>query len=448
MAHRLTRGQHVGYALGSFGTGGFGTVPGLLLLFFLTDTLAVPAAVAGVAVLVPKVWDVVVDPFLGRRSDRSASERGTRRGWLLGGAVGLPVVFALTFAVPDSLDGAAAAAWVVVAFLGAVTAFSCFQVSYLALPAEVTDDYDERTTLMAWRVAFLTVAILLFGAGAPALVDAAGGGRAGYRLMGLVIGVLLGAGMLAAWWSTRRLRPLTVPDAADAGVVEQLRAAAGNRPFRLLISAFLLQALATGCMLAAAPYVATYVLGDSALTSVLFVALVGPAVVVMPMWARVGGRLGKHRGLRAATALFAVATGGLSLARLLPSGGVYALVALVGVAYAGLQLFPLAMLPDTVAAEGPAPRSGSLTGLWTAGETTGLALGPGALAAVLAVTGFVSSAADERVAQPDSAITGVVVGFGIVPAVLAVASLPFVLRYDLTAARVRGTVTTAPGGTP
>ncbi|MEK8228488.1 hypothetical protein NKG05_24360 [Oerskovia sp. M15] len=43
---RLRPRTIAGYAIGSVGTGGFGTLPGLMLLFYLTDALAVPAAIA------------------------------------------------------------------------------------------------------------------------------------------------------------------------------------------------------------------------------------------------------------------------------------------------------------------------------------------------------------------------------------------------------------------
>lgn len=61
-------GVRSGYALGSLATGAFGTVPGLLLLPYLTDNLAVPAALAGLLVLLPKAWDVVLNPVVGRIS--------------------------------------------------------------------------------------------------------------------------------------------------------------------------------------------------------------------------------------------------------------------------------------------------------------------------------------------------------------------------------------------
>lgn len=438
MAHRLTRGQHVGYAIGSFGTGGFAAVPGLLLLYYLTDVVGVAAAVAGLVVLAPKLWDVVIDPVIGSMSDQTMLSRGTRRPWLLLGGLTLPPLFALTFAAPPAMAGSAAALWIAVFFVMAVTAFSVFQVSYLAMPAEITDDYGERTSLMAWRIAFLTLAVLLFGAGAPAIVDIAGGGRPGYRVMGMVVGGLVGVGMLAAWWGTRRATALT-RGTGEATLAEQVRAVRENPEFAILLGAFLLQALATGSMLAAAPFVATYVLGDEGLTTILFVALVAPAILVMPLWRLVAVRLGKHRGFLLASCVFLAGAVGLIGMRSMPPSAVYALVGVVGIAYAGVQVFPLAMLPDTLAADAARTgkqRAGVFTGIWTAGETTGFALGPAVVAGILAITGFVSSSGDITPQQSDAAVLGIVLAFSAVPAILIVASLPILRRYDLTAQRL------------
>ncbi len=445
---RLTRGQKVGYAVGSFGTGGFATVPGLLLLFYLTDVLGVAAAVAGVLVLVPKLWDVVIDPGLGAASDRTMLRRRSRRPWLLAGGLLLPLAFVLTFAAPPGLQGTTAGLWAGVFFLAAVTAFSMFQVSYLAMPAEITDEYHERTDLMAWRIVFLTLAILVFGVAAPLLVDAAGGGRAGYLTMGVVIGVLLGASLVGAWFGTRTTRSYGVPEHGSS-FREQMAALRQNRWFATLLAAFVLQALATGTMLAGAVYVATYVLGDSTLTSVLFACLVAPAVLVMPAWRGWGRRVGKQRAFLLATVLFVVATLALAAIRSYPLVLVYVVTGFVGIAYAGMQMFPLSMLPDTLAADAARSgrqRAGLFTGLWTAGETTGFALGPAIVAGVLAVTGFVSSTADQDVTQPDSALTGIVLAFSVLPAALALLSLPLVLRYDLSAEHLHALVET--GSTP
>ena len=79
------------------------------------------------------------------------------------------------------------------------TAFSLFQVPYIALPAELTADYDARTRLLTWRVVVLTLAILLFGAGGPMLRRACGDDETlGYLVMAIVAGLVIGAGMFVA----------------------------------------------------------------------------------------------------------------------------------------------------------------------------------------------------------------------------------------------------------
>ena len=101
---RLARGVVTRYAIGSVGTGGFATLPGLVLVFYLTDTLGVTALVAGLVVTAAKVWDVVVDPWIGERSDRALARTGTRRTWMRVGAIALPFAFAATFALLISLS--------------------------------------------------------------------------------------------------------------------------------------------------------------------------------------------------------------------------------------------------------------------------------------------------------------------------------------------------------
>ena len=116
-----------GYGLGSVATGAFGTVPGLLLLPYLTDRLGVAAGLAGLIVLLPKAWDVLLNPVAGRISDRSTHPDGRRRPFLVRAGLTLAVLFALLFAGPTS-PPALAAAWVAVLFLACASAYAFFQV--------------------------------------------------------------------------------------------------------------------------------------------------------------------------------------------------------------------------------------------------------------------------------------------------------------------------------
>ncbi|QDO86927.1 MFS transporter [Ornithinimicrobium ciconiae] len=439
VSDRIPRRAVAGYAAGSVGTGGFGTLPGLVLAYYLTDTLAVPAALAALVVIVPKVWDVLIDPAIGALSDREARTRRTRTRLMALGALTLPVGFIGMFAAPGGLSPALAGVWVLVFFVLATSSFSLFQVPYIALPADLTGDYAERTRLMAWRIAVLALAILLVGAGGPALRDGAGGDAGGYLVMGVVIAVLLLAGMLATVLGVRGAaegHEPTLPTAQEPGrtsakFAEYRAGVAALRElpsYRVLLIVFVLQALATGVMLAAAQYVATYTLDDQAALTFLFVALVGPALLVMPWWARYAAREGKRSAFALASLLFALAS--LSLIALVwaPGWWVYLPVALAGVGYAGMQLFPLAMLPDVISAAGR-ERGGAMSGLWTAGETAGMALGPAVVLLLLAVGGFRSSTGDVVLSQPDAAHLLIVLAFSVIPAALVGMSLVVLRSY-------------------
>ena len=436
--HTLSRRTIATYAIGSLGTGGFATLPGLVLVYYLTDNLGLAAIASGIIVTAAKVWDVIIDPLIGSWSDRSLALRGTRRRLMVLGGSLLPVFFILTFAVPLGLPGWISAAWVFVAFVLTATAFSFFQVPYIALPAELTAGgaagYDQRSRLLAMRVVVLTFAILLFGAGGPALRSLGGkNSYVGYLLMAVVAGVVIGAGMLVS----ARVAPhgVAVAEAPSrTGYRAGFAALRRSQPFRALVFTFLLQGLATGLMLAGAQYVATYVLHSEDAVTFLFVALIGPAIVFAPVWAAVARRIGKERSFVIATVLFGLAA--LAMLGLLwaPGAWVYAPVALAGAGYAGMQSLPMSMLPDVIEHDakthGPGS-AGAFGGIWTAGETTGMALGATVLTIVLSITGYVSSVGNHPLAQTDLARAGIVLSFSIVPAIIIGVSLISLGRYRL-----------------
>ncbi len=431
----LPRSVRIGYGSGSVATGAFGTVPGLMLLPYLTDSLGIAAILAGFIVFLPKAWDVILNPIAGRISDRTIDRRGPRRPWLLRGGAGLAVAFALLFAAPAMATGLEAL-WVLVAFIACATAYAFFQVPYVAMPAEMTSSYDERTRLMTWRVAILAFTIMLAGATAPAIRDAVGG-RDGYRVMGLVMAAIITVGTVSAYLGTRHA-PVAAPQAGAGSLRDQLRIVAGARDFRWLLTCFVIQALATGCMLAGVDYLASNVLDQDGAATILFICFVGPALLLTPAWSAIGTRIGKKRGYVASSVILACGALLAVTAQTAPIAFVYAAVVLVGVGYAGCQVFPMAMLPDAAAVDARrtgSNRAGVYTGVWTAGETLGLALGPGIYALVLALGGYRSST-DGDVAQPDSALTAITLGFSILPAVLIILSLWWLRRYSLDASAV------------
>ena len=305
------------------------------------------------------------------------------------------------------------------------------------MPSELTRDYGERTRLMTWRVVILALAILVSGGLSPALRDLLGPPW-GYRAVGIFVGLLIIGGAVGAWWATKGVTPVS-HGTASGSLRDQLRIVARAKDFRALMLTYAIQALATGVMLAGVDYTARWVLGSPGASTYLFIAFVAPAIIVTPLWERVGARRGKKHGFVASSFFLAVGALLVWFASGLGIAAIAGALALVGVGYAGAQMFPLAMLPDAAAVDADRTgenRVGVYTGVWTAVETLGLAFGPGVYALVLMAGGYVSSTGGE-VTQPGSALTAIILGFSVVPAVLVLSSLLLLRHYRIDEAAVR-----------
>jgi Na+/melibiose symporter-like transporter len=419
---RLGAGVSAGYASGSLVTGAFSTVPGLLMLPYLTDTLGVAAGLAGALAFVPKAWAVLVNPIAGRVSDRTTTSIGSRRPYVLGAGTVVGIGFALMFAGPFA--AAAGAAWAITGYLLTATAFAFFQSPYAAMPAEMTDDYGERTRLMSWRVAGIALATLATGGVAPLVVKAAGGGLPGHQWMGMLVGAVIVIGAVTAFAGTARVPRTGAPVAAS--LRSQLAVAARSRSFRGLLVLVTVQSAATGAQLAGASYLARQLLGDPAAAGLLVAAFTAPALLLLPVLLRVGSGLDKRTGVLVSSTAYLL----VSLLWLAVPGGsplvVLVLAALLGAANAAQDTFVLAILPDCIAEESARSgqrQAGVFAGLFSAGQGLGFAVGPLFFGLVLQTAGYVPSTTGEAAAQSDTTATGVLLGFGVLPAALTALSL-------------------------
>lgn len=427
---RLSIRVSLGYSMGSLVTGAFSTVPGLLMLPYLTDTLGVAAGLAGVLAFVPKAWNFVLNPIAGRVSDRTRTRFGPRRPYVLIAGLGVAIAFAIMFAGPAG--AATGTAWVVMWYFVTASVFAFFQAPYAAMPAEITHGYAERTRLMGWRVAGIAVAVLISGALAPTVVRAAGDGIPGHRAMGLVIGVLIATGAIASFAGTRRAQ-LGVVSASEPNLSRQLAVARRNQPFRLLLMIVSVQSAATGALLAGVIYFAQQVLDDPAATARLFIAFTLPAIILLPVLVRFGSRADKRTGVLASSVVFIAASLALLAA---PSAGpmaVLTVMVLLGCVNAAQDTFVLAMLPDCIVddtARTGRRQAGVFAGLFSGAQGVGFAIGPLLFGGVLQLAGYLPSTTGLAAEQSSGTTAGVLVGFAVLPAVLTMLSLTAVHRYD------------------
>lgn len=430
-----------GYACGSLVTGTFTTLPGLLLLPYLTDTLGVSAALAGAVILIPKAWAVLLAPFAGRTSDRTYRRRGSRRTYVLGGGLSATAAFATMLS--GVADGTAGMVWTGLGFLLTATAFAFFQAAYTALPADIAHTPHDRIRLVSGRVAGIAVAALAVGSAGPAVVEAGGGGIDGHRWAGLFGAVVIAAGTLGVHLGTARPPRTTAPGpghpppATDrTPAPRRFEALRDNPSFAALLRTTTVQVVATGCLLAAGPYFAEHILHDPGMTPVLVAAFVVPNLLVTSLWTRIGARHGQRTSLVAASALFGGGCLLLAATPALPPFWAPAVLLLVGTGHAGQLLFLYAMLAETTAADTARTgrsRAGILSGIFSGGEALGVAAGPFLFALVLQLFGYTSSDTGESAHQTTTAEWGVLAGMTLLPALVTVAGL-FLLRGYRTAA--------------
>ncbi|MEQ1735795.1 MAG: MFS transporter [Rhodoglobus sp.] len=104
-----------------------------------------------------------------------------------------------------------------------------------------------------------------------------------------------------------------------------------------------------------------------------------------------------------------------------------------------MQSLPMSMLPDVIshdAVKSGDGSAGTFGGVWTAGETTGMALGATVLTIVLAASGYLESVGGQTLTQPDSAIAGIILSFSVVPAIIIALSLWSFMLYPLRRADI------------
>ena len=148
------------YGAGDMGAGMTANLIAFSFLIFLTNAAGLSPIAAGMVLLIGKVWDAINDPIVGVLSDRTHTRWGRRHPWMFLSAIPFGLTFVLMWLVPN-LGKSDSNFWVSPLFWYYVVVSVFFQVFYTAtnlpyttLTAELTQDYDERTELTSFRLAF------------------------------------------------------------------------------------------------------------------------------------------------------------------------------------------------------------------------------------------------------------------------------------------------------
>jgi GPH family glycoside/pentoside/hexuronide:cation symporter len=418
----------------------------------MTTMLGVPAWLAGVAILVPKIWLIACDPLMGAWSDRHAARSGRTPFLALGGVLA-GLGFALLFLFTRFPNPTIAAAVIGGLFLIGSTAFSAFSVPYLAVASELSTDPGERTKILAFRMVFTIVGSILGVGLAQPLIFHFGGKAAGWRIMGWCYGLVCLVTMLSSALGLRGIRTIARGAArTHRGLREQLTTAWRNRPFVIVTAGSFLMSVSQATSYAVISFIYLYAARDVALMLPFVLAMCVGNAVSQPLWVALSRRIGKYRCFVIASLGWALVT--LTWLYLRPGGPIvadlpifgplplqHALVLvrglIIGVNNAGFVLMAFSMLTDTIDQQRRTfgfADEGVFSGIYSAVEKFSFAVGPLIAGSVLSLSGFVSSTTGV-IPQSASAIRGILLLYSVIPVAIQLLSLWVFARYPAAAGR-------------
>ena len=202
-SRKLAVRTKLGFGVADLGGNLFFTAMGFWSMNYLTDTVGIPAALAGMAVMVAKIWDAVTDPMMGYISDRTRSPLGRRRPYMIFGALPLLLSSWLFFTAPALQGPAALTAWAIATLCLLNTAYTVVNIPYGSLTPELTKDYHERTSLNGYRFGFAVIGTILGAAIVLPIVGVFGDKKAGFSAVGLLFGVVMAVTALITGFSVR-----------------------------------------------------------------------------------------------------------------------------------------------------------------------------------------------------------------------------------------------------
>jgi len=126
----------------------------LFLFFYYTQVVGLSGTLAGLALFIALCLDAVTDPVVGSLSDGWRSRWGRRHPLMYLSAIPLAIAFYYLFSPPEGLTEGALFAWLTVFAILVRVAMTLYQVPHMALGAELSDNYEERTSIVSYRTAF------------------------------------------------------------------------------------------------------------------------------------------------------------------------------------------------------------------------------------------------------------------------------------------------------
>ncbi len=445
---KLSLPVKLAYGAGDFGAGLTSQFLAFFLLIFLTDAVGMRPAVAGSVLAVGKIWDAVNDPLVGMLSDRTRSRWGRRYPWIFLTAIPFGLSYCFIWIVPSFSQE-----WMTFWYYVIITSvfqvfFTTTNLPYSTLTAEMTQDYDERTSLTSFRLAFSIVGglAILVAAGLLPVIAASYPDISflqtetqRYTALGIFGGIV---SILTIYWcifgtygymeKKAKASGKFLGDSSDEvqeSFLTQLKIVASNKPFLYVVGIYLFSWLALQITAAVIPFYGKYVMSVDG--SLLALIVQGIAVVMMFVCAALSKRIGKRNLYFLGSGVWILVQVGLFFLQPGQNGVLYGLCAIAGFGVATAYVVPWSILPDVIELDElntGRRREGTFYAFMTLLQKIGLALGIYLVGLALEASQF-DPTLDVQLAP---AIRAIRFFAGPVPLVLLICGVVLMYLYPLT----------------
>lgn len=249
------------------------------LLFFYTDIFGILPAVAGTILLVARLWDAINDPMMGMLADKTRSRWGKFRPYLL-----VTPIFFVPFAVASfsapSLGMGGKIAWAAITYIAFGMIYTASDVPFWALSSAITDDTNERNSLVAYPRLSATLAVAIATLATQPLIylfSREGKPASGYQMTALVYSVLTVACFAITFFFVKeRVQPVQDEKSHFKDI---LTIFGSNKPLLLVIISGFFTGIGQTAKLSMLIYYAKYNLGNELLYT-LFAGINIPFILI------------------------------------------------------------------------------------------------------------------------------------------------------------------------
>jgi GPH family glycoside/pentoside/hexuronide:cation symporter len=418
-----------------YGSGDIGFSMSLTILaayfaIFLTDVVGLAPGVAALAIFLGRTVDYINDPLIGYLSDRTRSRWGRRRPFLLLGALPFALAFILLWIKPPFTGTVPLAIYYALAYILFDSAATFVYMPYFALTPELTDSYDERTSLTSHRM-FFSILGSLIAFTVPLIIIGSFNPENASRVfwMGVLFAFLSAAPLIGVFFGTRE-RP-EFQASPPPRLRDSLKSAIKNRPFVFGAVMYLLTWISMDILQVNLLFFLKYVVGREADSDLIMGAIFVTAMCTLPLWNWVSKKWNKRLAYAVGVAFWAVIQ--LVLITLNPTSPLPYLLGLsilAGIGIGAAHVLPWSIIPDAIEwdeYQTGARHEGMFYSLITLAQKIASSVAIPLTLLVLEATGYQANA----MVQPESALLGIRLVIGPIPAVLLIVGILFAWLYPL-----------------